>query len=755
MPILLLTNPENFAGLIDKKNWRGGYFIMKSVHPAFIKYLKNFPLRLFLYTEAIAFCIMTPLIAYVAYRALYLEGNQKTIYIMSVIIIVIISFIISIITIKKKTLALTTYFTMYIDGVDIDETIIDNAYNCYYSLPKKHSIDTALRWVGSVATVIVVINIISNPSLTDNFNLIMLLFIFAIFSALLFYLVPDRQLSYIASKGLFSDYNRFVQKSKIARFFSITVITLMTFLVLILLLTLHNTNVYQYNKQLSGQIELIAGFAESSLPKDVDYTINDKYEKIPETKKIYSIIPTFIDFYIISPTGLVLASNKWDVEGKNVNRFIMHALSLSHPRMTMKYIKNNEWYYAVIKQLHNRSVFLVFEYPVKLIDKEIFKTTAFMIIAIFCSLLIIGLFSYSIINNRLKIVITVKDVLLSLSNGELHQHICINSYDELGEIVVSVDRLIHKIREIVLYMKGISSELAVSADELKNTTEHFSINAQNQAANSEEITATVEEVSAGIDNISKAASHQSGRLSDLLTTMGKLSGIITEINQKIHETLNQSIKMTSLAHQGGSALDNMKTTMNKIIDSSSQMTNVVGLINKISDQINLLSLNAAIEAARAGEAGKGFAVVADEISKLADETSNSIKNIDALIIENKEEVLIGIDNVRRTEGIIKTIIDDINTVNGMMKEIASFMAHQLDTNTNVNEIANDAMKKSEVIAYSSDEQRKASEEIVKAITTINEISQQNAASAQQLFSNANGLSNMAETLRTAIDYFKD
>ena len=728
---------------------------MQSANPYLIKKLKLFTLRLFIFTEAIAFCFMTPLIAYVAYRALYLEGNQNIIYIIVVIVITLISFVIAIITINKKTLALQKYFSLVINNEPVDNKTLVDAYACYYTLPQKHALDTALRWIGSVAIVIIVLNFIASPSFTDNFNLILLLFIFAIFSALLFFLVPKRQLESIASYGFFSDVDRFEPRSKIARFFSVTVISIMSFLVLIMLLLLHNANIYRYNKQITDQIRSISNFTQSTFADKTSIIENNTLANFVNDNNIDTIIPKYIDFHIVDEQGVIVTSTKDNIVNSKIGSVLSNQLYKQQLVHNIKYIKNNSWYYASIGKIDKFPLYMVFEYPSSFIDKEVFKTTIIMIISLLFSLIIIGLFSYSIINNRLRPIITIKSVLLSLSNGELNQQVYISAYDELGEIIVSVNKLISKVREIIGNIKDISSSLASSAEELKNTTEHFSVNTQSQAANSEEITATVEEVSSGIENISQAATHQFERLSDLLKMMEKLSEIITQINHKIHTTLSESIKMTSLAHQGESALDNMNNTMNNIIESSNQMTNVVEIINTISDQIILLSLNAAIEAARAGEAGRGFAVVADEISKLADETSNSIKNIGSLINENKDEVVIGMNNVRHVEDIITTIINDVNKVNTMMEEIASFMKTQLETNNQVNEKANDAKQKSEVIAYSSDEQRKASEEIVKAITNINEIAQQNAASAEQLFSNANSLSEMAEKLQSAIDYFKD
>jgi len=217
---------------------------------------------------------------------------------------------------------------------------------------------------------------------------------------------------------------------------------------------------------------------------------------------------------------------------------------------------------------------------------------------------------------------------------------------------------------------------------------------------------------------------------------------------------NVTRDITVYATEGEKSLRSMDESMQKINSSSTEMTNIVGIINDISDKINLLSLNAAIEAARAGDAGRGFAVVADEISKLADQTSTSIKDIDSHIKLNNNEINRGTSTVGDAVKTISKIIDGVNSINTMIDEISNQMAHQQSLNSQVNSEAENAINRSDEMKMATEEQKIAVTEIALSISSVNELTQSNSEGAEKLFAHARHVREQAEHLMNEMFQFQ-
>ena len=712
--------------------------------------LRSFFRRFYLLTEGIAFLVMAPVTVLIVFNAIYLEKSQVPVYFGLVALMILVSIIISLVSTRKKVIPLLNYFSKIIEEEQVDEQVYIDAYSCYTNLPKKHAIDTALRWILTMGAVIILLNVFATPSITDNFNMWMLLFINTTFSALLFFLISERLLIQVARLGLFSDENHFTPKSRIGRYLSVTMISMMAFLVFIMIVVVHNLMSYRFMLVHSDKLRLSSEFIEEKLKDNMgtDGSVNVK-GLIPDKNLIENS-----KVYITDNDTRVLASTSSDAVNTVLDEKLAADIKTNPDMWRARYLKDDTWYRTVITRSSTGDKLIIVSIKESIIERQLLRTTFFMIAFLAVSLSIIGFFSYRIINQRIRPLRKLKNTITELADGDISQVLVITSYDEIGEILANVDKLIKKLTDVLKNIKSISGELASSSEEMKSTTESFSTNAQDQAANSEEITATVEEVSAGIDSISNAAEYQAERLDSMIETLDKLSGLISGMDEKTAQTQSQTEHIADRAQSGEEALMDMSQTMKKITESSTQMTGVIEIINDISDQINLLSLNAAIEAARAGDAGKGFAVVADQISKLADQTSSSIKDIDNLIKENNSEIEKGISNLKNTSDIITVIISGVTSINERMNEIAEFMKGQLETNSKVNSESMEVKNRSDEIKNASSEQRKASTEIVNTITSISDLSQQNASGSEELSASASSLSSMAETLKDAVDYFK-
>ncbi|HRX16803.1 MAG TPA: methyl-accepting chemotaxis protein [Spirochaetota bacterium] len=326
--------------------------------------------------------------------------------------------------------------------------------------------------------------------------------------------------------------------------------------------------------------------------------------------------------------------------------------------------------------------------------------------------------------------------------------------DETGVLMESLHNMRVKLSDVVRSIQNLASELAVSSEEMSGAAVSFSDNAQNQAASAEQITATVEEVSAGIENVALHSHSQHDKLDQFEQQMQSLSEIIQQTGEKLDETasiLNQIVKK---AQMGEKSLTRMSQSMTKITNSSHEMVGIVAMINDISEQINLLSLNAAIEAARAGDSGRGFAVVADEVSKLAEQTASSIKEIDRNIQINNEEIENGMGSVAEAISTISEIISGVNNVSQMTNLLVGYMDTQMNTKNRVLRETVSMKERSSEMKSATEEQKVAVGEVVNSISIINELTQGNASGAEEMAGTSESVSSIAEKLKSAVGFFK-
>jgi methyl-accepting chemotaxis protein len=383
--------------------------------------------------------------------------------------------------------------------------------------------------------------------------------------------------------------------------------------------------------------------------------------------------------------------------------------------------------------------------------KSIILSTIILLVIICVILVAVGLLFSMMIRRPIMINL---EFAKTIANGDFTGAVEEDRKDEFGALGKSMNNLVDKVGKVVLNSHRVSSELATASNELSATAISFAENAQNQASTVEEVTATIEEISGGMEMVSSNAEDQNKSMESLLAMMKDLSVVVNEMNVRVSEALSMGESISFKSKRGAEALDMMTSSMTNITNSSGDMVNIIKIINDISNQINLLSLNAAIEAARAGEAGKGFAVVADEISKLADETAQSIKDIDNLIKQNSDEISKGQGSIDTALGTTQEVADLIGVMAGKIGEISSGMARQTEIYSGVQNQATNVKNRSEEITNAMEEQKIAVKEIMLSVANINEMTQSNAAGAEEMASTSESVSSLAENLWRDLSYFK-
>jgi len=342
----------------------------------------------------------------------------------------------------------------------------------------------------------------------------------------------------------------------------------------------------------------------------------------------------------------------------------------------------------------------------------------------------------------------------TLAESDLNTQLEISGCDEIGTMSVNFNEFVGGVKDIICNIRDVSNMLAASSEQVSCAADSFTEHSLTQNKSVEEVIATVRVITEEMDEININIASQFTNLSHLAGRVGDLSSLINNLDTDIKTTLDEMEDISGRAHSGEQHLKEMYQSIKKVGERSKEVTSITRIIDDISEQINLLSLNAAIEAARAGDAGRGFAVVADEISKLADKTAESIKSISTIITENDKEIEATWQKVDYTVESISFILDGINSVSNMIRDISVAMQKQVGTKESVNQEVQSIKNMSEDIQVTTRVQKAAILEISNLVQAIGYGAEIITSGAEELTSSSEEVASMAVQLKNRVAHFK-
>ncbi len=240
-------------------------------------------------------------------------------------------------------------------------------------------------------------------------------------------------------------------------------------------------------------------------------------------------------------------------------------------------------------------------------------------------------------------------------------------------------------------------------------------------------------VSSISDQISEQNQHLSGRTEDQASSLEETASAMEELTATVKQNADSARDANTLAQnasdiasKGGEIVGEVVQTMNSIDESSRKIEEIISVIDGIAVQTNILALNAAVEAARAGEQGRGFAVVATEVRNLAQRSSTAAREVKSLIDESVAKIHAGTQLVEHAGSTMRDIVNSVKQVSDMVG----------------------------AITLASDEQRQGIEEVNRAISQMDQVTQQNAALVEHAAGEVEVLQDQAAQLNHAVSVFK-
>lgn len=320
----------------------------------------------------------------------------------------------------------------------------------------------------------------------------------------------------------------------------------------------------------------------------------------------------------------------------------------------------------------------------------------------------------------------------------------LNKRNEVDSILLSIFELLHIFQDIITLLKDATKGLSISIDDAQLVDDSFNSSLNRQKNYSQNLEEAVRKMTENMTNIENASANNYETLISVSDSIKVLSDYINESEENSNLSKRLTFGISEKIQQGNKALEEMTNVIENIALSSGKIEGMVIVIKEISERVNLLALNASIEAARAGEYGSGFAVVAQEVSKLATQTSNSIKEIDNNVKRNKEEVILNRQKISETNQLYKEIISEL-------KEIFQKIDFISESATNQSQIKEKLLFESNQLSQMLAEIKENIKDQNNSQKLISDVAQAMDSSVKTTFSEGETLSKLLEKIKSTTD----